>query len=103
MNEDEEDYKKLYKKLGENHKNKDVRIGIKSHLEEKPENNLSPGMWLSMNPQYRMDPSDQKQTVFRDSFKGVAEEPCDKIYFRKKDETSQYAEFLFKSKQFLRK
>ena len=50
MNEDEEDYKKLYKKLGENHKNKDVRIGIKAYLEEKPENNLSPGMWLSMNP-----------------------------------------------------
>jgi hypothetical protein len=25
-------------------------------------------------------------------------EPVDKIYFRKKDETSEYAEFLFRSK-----
>ncbi|CDW75035.1 UNKNOWN [Stylonychia lemnae] len=62
-------YKKIHKILAVNNKNKDVREEIKDHLNEKPENQLSPGM-----------------------------EPVDKIYFRRRDEASQYAEFLFKSK-----
>ena len=43
-------YKKIHKILGANNKNKDVRDKIKDKLNEKPENQLSPGMWLTMNP-----------------------------------------------------
>jgi len=70
-------------------------------LDEKPENHLSPGMWLTMNPQYRID--NEHQSHFKETFKGEVEEPVDKIYFRRRDETSQYAEFLFKSKVVLSK
>ena len=43
-------YKKIRKVLGGNNKNKDVRDKIRDKLNEKPENQLSPGMWLTMNP-----------------------------------------------------
>ena len=36
--EEEEEYKKLHKKLGESNKNKDIRTHIQAHLDEKPEN-----------------------------------------------------------------
>ena len=35
-------------------------------------------------------------TEFRDTFKGRKEEESDKVYFRKQDEVSRYAEALFK-------
>ena len=35
---------------------------------------------------------------FKASFSGKVEEPCDKIYFRQKDEINQYAEAWVKSK-----
>jgi hypothetical protein len=53
-NDEDYDYKKLYKKLGENNKNKDVRRDIQAHLDERPENHLSPGMWLTLNPVIKM-------------------------------------------------
>ena len=37
-------------------------------------------------------------TTIQETFKGEIEEPVDKIYFRRRDEHSQYAECLFKSK-----
>ncbi len=36
--------------LAVNNKNKDVREEIKDKLNERPENQLSPGMWLTLNP-----------------------------------------------------
>lgn len=45
-------YKKLYKQLGESHNNKDVRREVQAKLDERPENKLSPGMWLGVNPSY---------------------------------------------------
>jgi len=46
----EGNYQKIHKILAVNNKNKDVREEIKGHLNEKPENQLSPGMWLTLNP-----------------------------------------------------
>jgi len=40
-------------------------------------------------------------TEFRDTFKGSKEEETDKIYFRKADEVSKYAEAMFKTKGLL--
>ncbi len=48
--QDEVEYKKLYKQLGAQNKNKDVRTEVKGKLDEKPENHLSPGMWMGINP-----------------------------------------------------
>eukprot|EP00347_Sterkiella_histriomuscorum_P017254 403350100 len=94
-------YKKIHKILAVNNKNKDVREEIKDHLNERPENQLSPGMWLTLNPQYSLNQN--MKSTFKDDFKGDIEEPVDKIYFRRRDEASQYAEFLFKSKVVLTK
>jgi hypothetical protein len=75
---------------------------MKGHLEEKPENNTSPSMWLSVNPGYRLE-ANAAVSHFKETFKGEREEPCDKVYFRKKDELSNYAEVLFQSKVVLSK
>jgi hypothetical protein len=42
--------KKLYKTLGGQNRNKDVRREVQTKLDERPENHLSPGMWLTLNP-----------------------------------------------------
>ena len=54
-------------------------------------------MWASVNPQYRLD-NKMDSTEFRSTFKGVREEPVDKVYFRKADWVSKYAEALQKAK-----
>ena len=41
------------------------------------------------------------KTEFRDTFKGGKQEETDKIYFRKADEVSKYAEAMFKTKGLL--
>ena len=93
--------KHLYKKLGEDHKNKDVRKKIVHKLTSKPENTLSPSMWIQVNPAYRIEKNDK--THFADTFKGKRDEDVDKVYFRRKDNLSDYAEALFKTKLVLTK
>lgn len=102
MQSDGESYKKVYKQLGDQHQNKDLRNAVKAKLDEKPENHISPGMWLTLNPQYRMDEEKQASEA-KAQFKGASDEPVDKIYFRRRDEHSRYAESLFMTKQVLTK
>ena len=47
-----------------------------------------------------MDKHNQISTA-KDCYRGKAEEPVDKIYFRQKDELNQYSESYFKSKHIL--
>jgi hypothetical protein len=50
---------------------------------------------MSVNPDYRLE-NKMDQTEFSSTFKGAKEEPTDKVYFRKRDEVSHYAEHMFK-------
>ena len=50
---------------------------------------------MSVNPDYRLE-NRMDQTEFSSTFKGAKEEPTDKVYFRKSDEVSHYAEHMFK-------
>ena len=43
-------YTKIHKILGQDNRNKDIREELKAKLGEKPENQLSPNMWLTLNP-----------------------------------------------------
>ena len=38
------------------------------------------------------------KSTFKSDFKGEVEEPVDKVYFRRRDEESMYAEAMFKNK-----
>ena len=66
-------------------------------MNEYIENQISPQLQASFNAGYRMDNTMDK-TEFRDTFKGVKEEETDKIYFRKADEVSKFAEAQAKMK-----
>ena len=66
IQEDGQNYKKIHKILATNNKNKDVREEIKGKLNERPENQLSPGMWLTLNPQYTLDQN--LKSTFKDNF-----------------------------------
>ena len=57
-------------------------------------------MWMSCNPGYRRD-NTMTDTEFRSTFKGVREEEVDKVYFRKMDEVSRFAEAVCKAKVLL--
>ncbi len=61
------------------------------------ENQLSPSLWMGVNPSYRLE-NKMDSTEFRSTFKGVREEEVDKVYFRKMDEVSHFAEAMFKTK-----
>ena len=61
------------------------------------ENQLSPSLWMSTNPAYRRD-NKMDDTEFKSTFKGVREEEVDKVYFRKMDEVSRFAEAVCKAK-----
>lgn len=54
-------------------------------------------MWMGINPSYRLD-SKMDETEFSRTFKGKREEEVDKVYFRKMDEVSHFAEAMFKTK-----
>ena len=84
---------KLFKKLGKDNRNKDVRREQQAYLDQYLENQISPTLWCSVNPQYRLD-NTMSSTEFRDTYKGIREEPVDKIYFRKADFISKYAEAI---------
>jgi hypothetical protein len=50
-----------------------------------------------VNPNYRLD-NKMDETQFKLTHTGAKEEPTDKVYFRKADEVSKFAEAMFKSK-----
>ena len=54
-----------------------------------------------MNPAYRIEKNDT--THFKETFTGKREEEVDKVYFRTKDNLSNYAEALFQTKIVLTK
>ncbi len=91
------DYNKLYKHLGNDNRNKDVRRQLQEEVDMYTDNQLSTNLAMNMTPGYTMDKHNQTSS-FKDHFQGKAEEPVDKIYFRQKDELNQYSEAYFKSK-----
>ena len=54
-----------------------------------------------MMPGYTLTKHNQI-SAFKDHFQGKVEEPCDKIYFRQKDEINQFAEAKSKALIILR-
>jgi len=96
------EFTKLYKHFGEKHNNKDVRLQMQAEISKELTSQLGPTMQLNINPSYqitqRMD-----VTNFRETFKGEKGEETDKVYFRKKDELSNYAEAWLKSKVLMTK
>ena len=72
------------------------------YLDEFLENKLSPTMWMSVNPNYRME-NKMDMTQFKATHTGQKDEPTDKVYFRKKDEIIDYAEAMFRSKILINK
>ena len=66
-------------------------------LDEYIENQLSPTLQYGINPAYRHE-NTMDVTEFRATFKGAKDEETDKVYFRKQDEVSRYAEANFKHK-----
>ena len=54
-------------------------------------------MWAGINPSYRLD-SKMDETEFSATFKGKREEEVDKVYFRRMDEVSHFAEAVCRAK-----
>ena len=94
------EYTKLYKQLGSNNTNKDVRRQLQEEVDMYTDNQLSTNMNINMIPGYSMNKYNQISS-FKDTFQGKTEEPVDKIYFRQKDEINQYSEAYFTSKHIL--
>ena len=66
-----------------------------NELDEYIENQLSPTLYYGMNPAYRHE-NKMDSTEFKSTFQGKKEEETDKVYFRKQDEVSRYAEANFR-------
>ena len=94
------EYNKLYKHLGSNNRNKDVRRQLQEEVDMYTDNQLSCSLNQNIMPGYTMDKHNQISS-FKDTFQGRQEEPVDKIYFRQKDEINQYSEAYFKSQHIL--
>ena len=94
------EYTKLYKQLGSNNQNKDVRRQLQEEVDMYTDNQLSTNMNINMIPGYTMNKHNQISS-FKETFQGKTEEPVDKIYFRQKDEINQYSEAYFTSKHIL--
>ena len=94
------EYNKLYRQLGQNNRNKDVRIQLQEEVDMYTDNQLSTHMSSNFCPGYTMDKHNQI-SAFKEQFQGKVEEPVDKIYFRQKDDINQYSEAYFKSKHIL--
>ena len=90
-------YTKLYKHLGTDNRNKDVRRQLQEEVNMYTDNQLSTNLHQNHVPGYTMDKYNQI-SLFKSTFQGKVEEPVDKIYFRVKDEISEYAEAKEKSK-----
>lgn len=98
----ESEYKNLYKHFGPDHKNKDLRIQMQKKLNADLTSKMGPTMQLNINPSFQIDQR-MDVTHFRETFKGERAEECDKVYFRRKDEISEFAECLCKSKALMTK
>ena len=96
------EYGKLYKHLGNDNRNKDMRRQLKEEVNMYTDNQLSTNLHSNHISGYTMDKHNQISS-FKDTFKGKCEEPVDKIYFRQKDELNQYSEAYFKSKSILQR
>ena len=94
------EYNKLYKQLGSNNRNKDIREQLQEEVDMYTDNQLSTSLNQNMSPGFTMDKHNQIST-FKDTFLGKTEEPVDKIYFRVKDDINIYSEAYFKSKHIL--
>jgi hypothetical protein len=55
-------------------------------------------MNLTINPRFQLGLEKDMCSTFKDDFRGEVEEPVDKVYFRRRDEASMYAEAYFKNK-----
>ena len=97
-----EEYRKLYKQLGTKNNNKDVRMQLQSRLDSSIEAPMSPNLQLNINAGYHMD-NGMAITTNRMTHTGEKVEETDKVYFRKRDEVSNYAEFMFKAKILINK
>ena len=71
-------------------------------INEKLTGKLGPLMQLNINPSFQIEQR-MDVTHFRETFKGEKMEETDKVYFRKKDPVSEYAECMFKSKVLMTK
>ena len=91
-------FSKLYKRLSPDNRNKDLRIESQKYLDQYLENRLSPQMWQGMNPSYRLD-NTMDVTEVNSTYRGRREEPCDKVYFRRRDEIGNYQEATFKVRE----
>ena len=60
--EEDEDYTNLYKKLADDHENKDVRKKVVGKLTRTKESQISPTLGLNFNPAYRMEKNNQTTT-----------------------------------------
>ena len=94
------EYTKLYKKLGSDNRNKDVRRQLQEEIDMYTDNQLSTSLNQNFAAGYSMDKHNQISTM-KDTFQGKVEEPVDRIYFRMKDEVNQYSEAYFRSKHIL--
>ena len=82
--------------MGPQNKNKDVRKALQEEVDLYTDNQLSTNMHSNSIAGYSLAKHNQISD-FKASFQGKVEEPCDKIYFRQKDEINQYAEAWVKS------
>ena len=90
------EWNKLYKKLGTQNKNKDVRKALQEEVDMYTDNQLSTNMHANSIAGYTLAKHNQISD-FKSTFQGKVEDPVDKIYFRQKDEINQYAEAWVKS------
>ncbi len=74
-----------------------MRREAQTYLDTYLENQLSPMLWMQVNPNYRLD-NKMDETQMKCTHTGAKDEPTDKVYFRKADEVSKFAEAMFKSK-----
>ena len=79
---EDDEYSNLYKKLGKNNRNGDLRVGQQEFLDQYLENRIGPQLWQGCNPNYRLE-NKMDTTEFSSTFKGRKEEATDKVYFRK--------------------
>jgi hypothetical protein len=66
-------------------------------INEEVTSKLGPLMQLNVNPAFQIEQR-MDVTEFRETFKGEKVEETDKVYFRRKDDITEYAECMFKSK-----
>ena len=75
------EYNKLYKQLGSDNRNKDIRGQLQEEVNMYTDNQLSTSLNQNFASGYTMEKHNQISD-FKDTFKGKQEEPVDKIYFR---------------------